>query len=452
MIKFKEYYARHIGEVDLSRLSPARRLWVRQLQILALALRRMHRDNCFFMASSLTYWTMLTLVPMLALAFSILKGLGVQNRLEPFIIQQVAAGFQDVVKQIIQYVNNTNVGSLGSIGLVGMIVTVITALGIIERSFNIIWRVKKDRTLYRKFTDYLSVILVGPLLILAAISLTTTLESNIIFQKVFKLVETPILGYLRFGPYLIMWFAFTLIYLFIPNTRVRFLPALAGGVLGGTLWQLVQEGYIYFQVVVTGYNAIYGAMAQLPILLIWIYWSWIIVFFGAEVAAGYQNGGSFQEEELSSQASFASRELLAISIMTVIASNFYQGHKPWRLSQMAESLNIPLPLAEDLTFRLMAAGLLEQGPGDDPVFLLARSLEKISIKDIIDNIRFFGIDVNSAVKNDTIHRLDQYFKTLDAPHAAALSQVYLKEMVFQINGSEEISDPAPVHPDTENKV
>lgn len=433
MIHFKELYDRYIADVELSRLPPVRRILVRIFQVLAVALKKMQQDNCLFMASSLTYWTMLAVVPLLALAFSILKGFGVQNRLEPFIIQRVAVGFQDVVAQIIQYVNNTNVGSLGTIGLLGLIVSVITMIGIIERSLNIIWKVKKDRTLYRKFTDYLSVILVGPLFLLAAISITTTLESNIIFHNVFKLVDTPILGYLRFGPYLIMWCAFTLIYLFIPNTRVRFLPALIGGILGGTLWQLLQEGYIYFQVLVTKYNAIYGAMAQLPILLIWFYWSWIIVLFGAEVAAGFQNNSSLQEEELTLRASFASRELSAISIMAVIASNFSQERKPWSLSHLADYLNLPLPLAEGLVFGLIDAGLLEQGPGDDPVCLLARSLEKITIRNIIDNIRFSGVDINSAVKNDTIGRVDQYLNTLYASHAAALGRVNLKEVVQQLS-------------------
>jgi membrane protein len=373
---------------------------------------------------------MLSLIPLLALAFSILKGFGVQNRLEPILIQQFAGASQEVVSLIIQYVDNTNVGSLGAIGLVALLFTVISVLGKIEESFNTIWKVKKGRTLFRKFSDYFSVILLGPVFLLAAISLTTTLQSNVLFQQVISLGGGSLIGILRLGPYLIMWSAFTLIYLLIPNTRVSFRPALAGGILGGTLWQWAQWGYIHFQVGMAKYNAIYGAMAQLPILLIWIYWSWVIVLLGAEVAAGYQNAVSIQGEKLATEANFASRELLTLSLMAVIASNFHYERKPWSLQQLASFLDIPAHLAKDLLLRLAEAGLVEQCAGGFGIYLPTRSLEKISVKDITDSLRLSGVDISSTNKNEVIHQVEEHLKKITGSHTTALNQASLKEVAL----------------------
>ncbi len=428
MSKIKEYFSYRIWEEELSDLPPAKRYFARQSQILVIVIRNLLQDKCLLLASSLTYWTMLALVPLLALAFSILKGFGVQNRLEPVILERFTAGSQEVVSQIIQYVDNTNVGSLGTIGLVALIFTVVSVLGKIEQSFNTIWKVKKSRTIFRKFSDYFSVILLGPLFLLAAISLTTTVQSNVLFQKVLNLGGGSFIGLMRFGPFLIMWIAFTLIYLFIPNTKVDFKSAVIGGIIGGSLWQWAQWGYIHFQVGMGKYNAIYGAMAQLPILLIWIYWSWVIVLFGAEVAAGYQNAGSYQGEKLASEASFASRELLAVSLMAVIASNFYNERKPLSLVQLAEALNIPVRLASELLSSLVDRKLVEHCAGETGACLPTRSLEKISVRDITDSLRLCGVDISA--KNDVVRTVEKHLEKINASHITAMNQANLKDIVL----------------------
>jgi len=433
MVKLKDYFSYRAWEQKLFPLPPTKRLLDRQSQILMIVWRNLVQDKCLLLASSLTYWTMLSLVPLLALAFSILKGFKVQHRLEPILLQQFAGASQEVVTRIIKYVDNTNVGSLGTIGLLALLFTVVSVLGKIEQSFNIIWKVKKGRTLLRKFSDYFSVILLGPIFLLAAISLTTTLQSNTLFQQVIHLGGGALVGILSLGPFLIMWCAFTLIYLFIPNTQVKFRPALAGGILGGTLWQLAQWGYIHFQVGMAKYNAIYGALAQLPILLIWIYWSWVIVLLGAEVAAGYQNAVSIQGEKLATEANFASREVLTLSLMAVIASNFYYQRKPWSLPQLASFLDIPAHLAKDLLARLAAAGLVEQCSGEFGIYLPTRSLENISVKDVSDSLRLSGVDINSTEKNEIVCQVEEHLKKITSAHAAALRQASLKEVALLVS-------------------
>src|SRR5450631_3041724 len=208
-------------------------------------------------AAALTYMTMLSLVPFLAIAFSVLKGFGAQNALEP-LLQQVAGDSQETISRLIRYVNNTNVKSLGAVGLVMLMLTVISLMGQIEESFNATWGVQENRSLHRRFSDYLSVVVVGPILLLAATSMTTSLQSQWMVQW---LIEHTYLGdtillLFRMVPYLFIWLAMTFLYIFMPNTRVRLVSAVLGGVLAGTAWQIAQWGYFHFQVGMANYNAI----------------------------------------------------------------------------------------------------------------------------------------------------------------------------------------------------
>src|SRR5512136_3196428 len=255
---------------------PIRRL-IRALQVITLVIRDFWYDQCLLHAAALTFTTILSLVPFFALTFALLKGFGVHNKVEPLILNKVAAGSQETVDKIITYINNTNMTSMGAIGLVALVLTVVSVLGNIEEAFNVIWGVKETRTFYRKFSDYLSVVITGPLLLLAAVSITTSLQSQWIVKW---LVEKSYLGdallsLFRLAPYVTIWLALVFLYIFIPNTRVNFRSALFGGVLAGTIWQLAQWGYIHFQVGVAKYNAVYGTLSLLPLLMVWIYTSWL---------------------------------------------------------------------------------------------------------------------------------------------------------------------------------
>ena len=271
---------------------------VKYLQIMALVVKDFWFDQCILRASALSFATILSLVPFFALTFAVLKGLGVQNKLEPLILEQVAAGSEEIVEKIVSYINNTNMTSLGAIGLATLIVTVITLLGNIEEAFNVIWGVRETRSLYRKFSDYLSVVISGPILLMAATSITTSLQS----QAVTKWLEanayfgTVLFFFFHILPYLSVSIALVFLYIFIPNTKVRFGSALVGGTLAGTSWQIAQWGYLHFQVGVSKYNAIYGTLAVLPVFMVWIYTSWLIVLFGVEMVCAHQNIRTFRRE------------------------------------------------------------------------------------------------------------------------------------------------------------
>lgn len=303
----------------------------------------------FLRASALTYTTVLSLVPFLAIAFSVLKGFGVQNLLEP-LLQQVAGDSEETISRIITYVDNTNVKSIGVIGLLMLVVTVISLLGSIEEAFNATWGVPENRPLQRRFSDYLSVVVIGPMLLLAATSMNSSLQSQWLVKWLIEhtYLEGTILLLFRMAPYVFIWVAMTFLYIFIPNTKVHLRSALVGGVLAGTAWQIAQWGYFYFQVGMTNYNAIYGTLAALPSFLVWVFISWLIVLFGVEVVYTHQHRAVCTRHPGTAEQTETTRDMLALSVLLLVCKRFHTGAPPPTALQLSDELGIPLNEVEEL--------------------------------------------------------------------------------------------------------
>jgi membrane protein len=230
-------------------------------------------NNDLLWASALTYTVTLSIVPILALAFSVLKALGGIERIRPLIDKYVALGSPQVSVYLMHFISNVNAGTLGSVGGAALLLTIISTLGTIERAFNTIWEVPAGRSHLRKFTDYLSIVFTVPLLLVAALSLTAAFTSS---------VHLP--GVVQVLPFLLLWVGFFFLFLFFPYTKVRLDAAAVGSFVSAILFQVAQWGYVYFQVGVAKYQAIYGALATILVLLVWIYVGWIILLFGVEVS------------------------------------------------------------------------------------------------------------------------------------------------------------------------
>jgi membrane protein len=339
-------------------------------------------------AAALTYTTLLSLVPFLAIAFSVLKGLGAQNALEP-ILQQFAGDSEETISRIIDYVNNTNVKSLGAIGLVFLILAVISLMGNIEEAFNAVWGVSETRSVQRRFSDYLSVVVVGPVLLLAATTMTTSLQSQWMLQW---LIQNTYLGgaillLFQFLPYLSVSIAMVFLYIFIPNTRVSFASAVAGGVVAGTAWELAQWGYFHFQVGVAKYNAIYGTLAALPIFLVWIYTSWLIVLFGLEIVFAHQHRGRSLPGSSAFSLSVTAREELAVALLLQVNLHFIKGGIPPSPHLLADELNVPLLPLETLFDQLERLGFLVATSGSRSGWLPARDPSELQVSDVIRALR-----------------------------------------------------------------
>lgn len=342
----------------------------------------------FLRAAALTYTTVLSLVPFLAIAFSVLKGLGAQNALEP-ILQQVAGDSEETISRIIDYVNNTNVKSLGAIGLVMLILTVISLMGNIEEAFNSVWGVRETRSVQRRFSDYLSVVIVGPILLLAATSMTSSLQSQWVLQWLIQntYLGDAILLLFRFLPYLSVSMAMVFLYLFIPNTRVRIASAVTGGVMAGTAWELAQWGYFHFQVGVAKYNAIYGTLAAVPIFLVWIYTSWLIVLFGLEIVFAHQHRGHSLSGNETLSLTATAREELAIALLVQVNLHFQKSGVPPSAQSLADELNVPLLPLEGVFSELERLGFLVPTAGSVAGWLPARDPSEVQVCDVIGALR-----------------------------------------------------------------
>lgn len=339
-------------------------------------------------AAALTYTTVLSLVPFLAIAFSILKGLGAQNALEPLLLQ-VAGDSEETISKIISYVDNTNVKSLGAIGLLALVMTVVSLLGSIEEAFNKTWGVTESRSFKRRFSDYLSVMVVGPILLLLATSMTSGLQSQWLVQWLIHktYLGDAILILFRLIPYVSIWIATVFLYIFIPNTKVNFVSALLGGVLAGTSWQLAQWGYFHFQVGVANYNAIYGTLAALPVFMVWIYTSWLIILFGLEIVRVHQYRSHGAAGLLPSRSDRLSGEELAIALLIQVCRNFHDGLKPPTTSILADSLGAQFSHVNDMLVILNRYGYLALSAGSQSGWLPACEPSGMRVNDIVSALR-----------------------------------------------------------------
>jgi len=351
-------------------------------------------DHCIIRASALTFITILSIVPLLAVAFSISKGFGLQNA-EFFrdFLMGVSAGRAEVVDKILQYIGNTNVKTLGWIGVGTLLVTVFTTVGNVERAFNTIWGVKKGRTSWRKFTDFFSIIVICPVIVLVAASFTVAMQK---LDLVHEFVTNP--GYdgleklmLKAISLALVWVGFTFAYAFVPNTKVRLKSAATGGIIAGTMWQSAQWFYIHWQIGFTKYNAIYGSFAQLPLFLVWLYISWIIVLLGAEVSYAVQHLGAFVRRGLSVNMSPLSRQKVAIAALAHIQARFSAGLSPLSGAELARALQLPEDVVMENLAALAEVGLtVPLGEEEERGFGLAVAAENIRLADVVAVIENCG--------------------------------------------------------------
>jgi membrane protein len=267
----------------------------RQLHVLhagRMLVRKFIDDRCTTYAAALSFSSMLSIIPFLAILFAILKMLDVHTALTPVILSNVSAGSQEIVTRLLRYIHNTRVGSLGVVGLVTLFLSIMVTLDNVEEAFNQIWGLERGKAYHHKVRDYLLVILGIPLLIALAVTITTGLQNQWVVKWFFRLpgFGALFLTLFRLVPYLSLWIALSFLYLFIPNTKVRLRNALIGALVAGTAWQMTQWAFIHFQLGVSRSNAIYGTMSLLPVFMIWIYSGWIIVLAGMELVCHLQDG------------------------------------------------------------------------------------------------------------------------------------------------------------------
>lgn len=370
-------------------------LFARPRQMLRLIGKGFKKDHILLWTSSLTYITLLSIVPLLALAFSILKAFGglerASDRLMPFIMQNLAAGSAEKVSEYLTgMIDNVHAGGISGVSVLALFWSVTGLLSNIEESLNEIWGVQKGRPLFQRFTNYIVLIVMGPLLLSVSLSALMSLPG-------LPVVNT-ILDFLPFGrkllllpPFFFTWTIFTMAYRMLPNTAVRLRPAVIGGVVAGTGWELAKLLYIWAAKSIFNYGPIYGSLAALPIFLLWIYITWLIFLCGAQLSYFSQHIkdiGLDIDAELVSQRT---REFAALRMMLEIGKDFFQGQTPRSVKILAAHAHIPEQVFRDIARIFTEGRLIVPAEAEDgPAYVPARPLDKIMLADILSCLRSSG--------------------------------------------------------------
>jgi membrane protein len=377
---------------DLGATSALRRRLILSLRTLYAIGRDFAEGQLTLRAMSLVYTTLLSLVPLLALSFSVLKGFGVQNQVRPLLLallEPLGEKGVHITEQVIGFVNNIKVGVLGALGLGFLIYTVITLLQKIEQDFNYVWRVKNIRPLAQRFSQYLSVLMIGPLLVFSAVGVTAAFFGSSAVQSLvsieplgtlFKFVATIL-------PFLFVIAAFSFVYVLMPNTRVHVTSALVGGTVAGALWQTLGWGFAAFIAGSTNYTAIYASFAIMIFSMIWLYLNWLIVLIGASIACYHQHPELLVTRRREFRLSNRVKEKIALLVATFIGRNYYTNTPAWSLEALAGRIGVPQMSVESVLVAIQRAGYITETADDPPLYLPAHSFETITAKDLLDTVR-----------------------------------------------------------------
>ena len=426
-----------LWEVKLEQLPKWQRHIIKLLRILQAVIRDLSDGLPTLRAMSLVYTTLLSMVPLLAVIFSMLKGFGLHNQIEPALLQMLAPlGEQGVriAKQIILFVDNIDVGLLGVMGVALLFYTSITLIHKIEHAFNSTWHITEYRALAQRISDYLSVIMIGPILIFTALAITAAISSSTVVNTLSSIEPFGIIikttGNLL--PYLLVIAAFTVVYILVPHTQVKFRSALVGAVIAGTLWE--STGWLFASSVAnsSNYTVVYSSFAILVIFMIWLYLSWLILLIGASIAYYHQHPDKIPAGQNLIHLSNRMREKVALLAMYHIAKNFHENKDPWTSSELSDVLNTSSEALSDVLHTLECDKLLTRHQDRDISYLPGQSLENIFVIRILESVR--NHNDKSCTNVDFIHSekiIDDVMLSIDGAIIKSTHQLSLRDIITQ---------------------
>ncbi len=470
----RRFFETELWDRDLATLPRMRQLFFALCRVCVIVVKGFLGDNCGLQASALTYMTLMTLVPMLAVMFSFSKGVGLQNRLVETIglerqevvqtvdgkemrevvfriasppedadpetshngagmnLQSLPAPAQQVVVKILGYVENTRFGKLGLVSLLLIFWAVIKAVSRVEHTFNHIWGVTKARPLLRKICDYFFVLMLIPIAFLVATSATAMLESPAIAGRLKEWVGPLYVLYqhlIRLSGFALVGLAFSFLYLFMPNTKVKFFPALVAGFVTALLWFITQFLYIRMQVGLTKFNAIYGTFAALPFFLAWLYANWTLILFGAEVSFALQHHETFVLEGSTANVPTAARIALGIACVHEAARSFLLGEGAWSAANYSRQHTVPARLVLEVCSVLAEKGILISVEERDGRFMPGRDLALLTPADVEEAFRGHGDRSSRDLFRLLPARLVPVFVEGYGGFSAGLRQTSFRELV-----------------------
>lgn len=412
-----------VWRISLRTLPKYMRFLILPARVIILAFRGFKEDNVSLRASALTFYSLLSIVPLAAMGFGIAKGFGIDKALEKELMDYLSSQ-KDVVDWVLTYASgfleNTKGGLIAGVGIVVLFWTVMKVFGNIEESFNAIWQVHKGRTWARKVSDYLTMILIAPILFILSTSSNVFIATQIttITENVALLgYISPLIFFLiRLIPYVLFWLVLTVIYMVMPNTKVSFKSAFVAGVIAGTIFMLVQWGYIFFQVGVSKYNAIYGSFAALPLFLIWLQTSWLIVLFGAEVSFAVQNVEGYEFDPDIQKISLFSRKVLTLMIARLVARRFVIGQPPVTSKDISLQLEIPIRLVREIIFMLVEIRIFSEVAtlhDKEKAYQPARDVNSLTVGFLLNTIEHYGADRVLAIASNEKGQIEKLLNEFD---------------------------------------
>jgi len=428
-----------IWRLRLDGLTKIKSFFISQLRMMILTVKGFFNDNCMLRSSAMTFYTLMSIVPIAALGFGLAKGFGYEQTLEFYLVDKFQ-GQEKVLAKIMEFahnmLDNTKGGLIAGIGILVLLWTVIKLLSNIESAFNDIWGIKRNRSFGRKLGDYLVVSGVAPLFLIIAGSLTVLVQtflSQFTETAYSEYIGPFIFIILKLIPFIILWFVFTFIYMFMPNTKVSLKAGLAAGITAGTFFQIAQWLYVVVQFGVAKYGAIYGSFAALPLFLIWLEFSWMIVFFGAELAYAFQNVNTYEFEPDSKKASIAFQRLIALSIVAAVCKRFDKGESPWTLQEISDQMDIPPSLTSRVLFDLETCGILskvEANIKDDDLsaYHPAVNPDKLTIQYIYNKLNSFGSDDIPIKNSPELQKIKEILASLNASTKSSKSNILLRDL------------------------
>lgn len=387
-VKFFTYDIWHINSRDRS----VKRIGLYNvLKSFILAIQNIRGERLSMRAGALTYSTLLSIVPILAVLFAIARGFGFQNIVESELFRYFS-GQEELLKEVMVMIDNSlqyaNGGIFLGVGIVLLLWTVFGLFQKIETNFNEIWQIQRQRSNVRRFTDYLALLIITPIFLVCNAGVSIWLNS-IAGHELY--LFTPFVTFLVHSlPWLITILLFVFFYMYVPNTKVKFGSALFAGILAGVAFQLFQLIYISGQLWISKYNAIYGSFAALLLFLLWMQYSWFIWLFGAELAFAHQNVSRFDFEQETRFISQRERDFALLIIMRLIVRRFAEGKSPYSADAIAEEFRIPTRLTTDTLGMLMRAGLIRETPADETgmvvAYLPASDIGQLSVARFFERI------------------------------------------------------------------
>ncbi len=401
---------------------------IRTIRTFYLAVKGFIEDHCAQKAAALSFYSLISIVPVAALAFGIAKGFGLDKKLSSLLethMEGQAEIIQNVSRFATSYLEATPGGNLAGIGLAILLWSVLQVFSNIEISFNQIWKVKQSRSMLRKFSDFMSLMFVGILTVASSGGMIILITNRL------NAFGINIQWLIPVASYIIIWSVFGLLLSIMPNARVKPLSAIFGGIVAGTMFQLLQLGYFHFQKMVTSYNVIYGTFAALPLFMMWMNFSWLIVLFGAELTFAHQNAQSYEFDSDIKNISYSYKRLLLIFIVERVVKRFDIGEKAYNNLELSLELKLPLRLVNELLYKLVESNVFNEIAYDDTkdtFYQPAMNINKLTIVKVVNMIDEHGTEDIHYEESDDLDKIKHALEVLDTKMQNSSSNLLLKDI------------------------